>query len=139
VTASSGGKEAVVAMLGPGDFFGEQALTGHPIRLATATATSATTVLIIPTRQMTRVLHDQRALATRFIARMLARNSPIEEDLVDHLFNSSEKRLTRTLLLLARCGKPGQTHRVCGEGSRLTALESSRSLAAPIATGAGSD
>jgi CRP/FNR family transcriptional regulator, cyclic AMP receptor protein len=109
---SHGGKEAVVAMLGPGDFFGERALAGHPVRLEAATAMTATTVLSIPKQQMIRLLHDQHALSDRFITYMLARNIRIEEDLVDQLFNSSEKRLARTLLLLARYGKPDQTHRV---------------------------
>jgi CRP/FNR family cyclic AMP-dependent transcriptional regulator len=109
---SRGGKEAVVAMLGPGDFFGEGALAGHPVRLETATAITATTVLIVPKQQMIRQLHDQHALSDRFITYMLARNTRIESDLVDQLFNSSEKRLARTLLLLARYGKPGRTHRV---------------------------
>jgi CRP/FNR family cyclic AMP-dependent transcriptional regulator len=109
---SHGGKEAVVAMLGPGDFFGERALAGHPVRLEAATAMSATTVLSIPKRLMIRLLHDQHALSDRFITFMLARNIRIEEDLVDQLFNSSEKRLARTLLLLARYGKPDQKHRV---------------------------
>jgi len=109
---SHGGKEAVVAMLGPGDFFGERALAGHPVRLEAATAMTATTVLSIPKRQMIRLLHDRHALSDRFITYMLARNIRIEEDLVDQLFNSSEKRLARTLLLLARYGKPDQTHRV---------------------------
>jgi CRP-like cAMP-binding protein len=95
---SHGGKEAVVAMLGPGDFFGERALAGHPVRLEAATAMTATTVLSIPKRQMIRLLHDQHALSDRFITYMLARNIRIEEDLVDQLFNSSEKRLARTLL-----------------------------------------
>jgi CRP/FNR family cyclic AMP-dependent transcriptional regulator len=109
---SHGGKEAVVAMLGPGDFFGERALTGHPVRLEAATALTATTVLIVPKQQMIRRLHDQHALSDRFITYMLARNLRVEADLVDQLFNSSEKRLARTLLLLARYGKPDQIHRV---------------------------
>jgi CRP/FNR family cyclic AMP-dependent transcriptional regulator len=109
---SQTGKEAVVAMLGPGDFFGEVALAGHPVRLEAATATTVTTVLIVPKQQMIRLLHDQHALSDRFITYMLARNLRIEADLVDQLFNSSEKRLARTLLLLARYGKPDQTHRV---------------------------
>jgi len=117
------GKEAVVAMLGPGDFFGERALTGHPVRLEAAIAMAATTVLIIPKRQMIRLLHDQHALSDRFIAHMLARNIRIEEDLVDQLFNSSEKRLARTLLLLARYGKPGQTDRVLPRISQETLAE----------------
>jgi CRP/FNR family transcriptional regulator, cyclic AMP receptor protein len=120
---SRGGKEAVVAMLGRGDFFGERALAGHPIRLEAATAVTATTVLIIPKRQMIRLLHNQHALSDRFIKYMLARNIRIEEDLVDHLFNSSEKRLARTLLLLARYGKPDQTHHVLPRISQETLAE----------------
>ena len=96
------GKEAVVAMLGPGDFFGEGALTGQPIRIGTATATSPTTVLIIDKAAMLRLLRDEPTFSERFISYMLARNLRIEADLVDHLFNSSEKRLARALLLLAR-------------------------------------
>ena len=109
---SSGGKEGIVAMLGPRDFFGERALTGHPVRLEAATAMAPTTVLIVPKQQMIRLLHHQHALSDRFIRYMLARNIRIEADLVDQLFNSSEKRLARTLLLLARYGKPDQTDRV---------------------------
>ena len=107
------GKEAVVAMLGPGDFFGEGALTGQSIRIGTATATMPTTVLIIETSAMLDLLRDQPTFSERFIAYMLARNLRIEADLVDHLFNSSEKRLARTLLLLARYGeKEGQEQRI---------------------------
>jgi CRP-like cAMP-binding protein len=120
---SHGGKEAVLAMLGPGDFFGEQALAGHPVRLEAATAMTATTVLMVPKQQMIRLLHNQAALSDRFITFMLARNSRIEADLVDQLFNSSEKRLARTLLLLARYGKPDQTHRVLPRISRETLAE----------------
>jgi CRP-like cAMP-binding protein len=99
------GKEAVVAMLGPGDFFGEGALTGQSIRLGTATATMSTTVVIIEKAAMLRLLRDQPTFSQRFIAYMLARNLRIEADLVDQLFNSSEKRLARALLLLARFGE----------------------------------
>jgi CRP/FNR family transcriptional regulator, cyclic AMP receptor protein len=120
---SRGGKEAVLAMLGPGDFFGEQALAGHPVRLEAATAVTTTRVLVIPKQQMIRLLHDQHALSDRFIAHMLARNVRIEEDLIDQLFNSSEKRLARTLLLLARYGKPDQTHRVLPRISQETLAE----------------
>jgi len=101
---SKTGKEAVVGILGPGDFFGEGCLAGQPRRMATAAAMSATTVLAIEKPQMLRVMHDQPALADRFLAHMLARNIRIEEDLIDQLFNSSEKRLARALLLLARYG-----------------------------------
>ena len=120
---SQSGKEAVVAMLGPGDFLGEEALAAHPVRLAAATAMTATTVLIVQKQQMIRMLHDQHALSDRFIAYMLARNIRIEADLVDQLFNSSEKRLARTLLLLARYGKPGETHRVLPRISQETLAE----------------
>ncbi|MGB9335275.1 MAG: Crp/Fnr family transcriptional regulator [Candidatus Acidiferrales bacterium] len=99
------GKEAVVAVLGPGDFFGEGCLAGQPVRIGTATAIAATTVMVIDKKEMIRVLHDEHALSDRFITYMLSRNIRIEEDLVDQLFNSSEKRLARTLLLLARYGK----------------------------------
>ena len=98
------GKEAVVAILGPGDFFGEGCLAGQPRRMATALALSASTVLVIEMFQMLEMLHTQPALADRFLSHMLARNIRIEEDLVDQLFNSSEKRLARALLLLARYG-----------------------------------
>ena len=98
------GKEAVVAMLGPGDFFGEGALTGQSIRIGTATATTLTTALIIEKGAMLRLLRDEPSFAERFMSYMLARNLRIEADLVDHLFNSSEKRLARALLLLGRYG-----------------------------------
>jgi CRP/FNR family cyclic AMP-dependent transcriptional regulator len=102
---SKTGKEAVIAMLGPGDFFGERALAGHAVRIETATAMSPSTVLVIHKAIMVRLLHEQPTFADRFIAFMLARNIRIEADLVDQLFNSSEKRLARTLLLLARYGQ----------------------------------
>jgi CRP/FNR family cyclic AMP-dependent transcriptional regulator len=98
------GKEAVVAVLGPGDFFGEGCLAGQPIRIGTASAIAATTALIIEKKEMVRVLHVEHAFSDRFISHMLSRNIRVEEDLVDQLFNSSEKRLARTLLLLARYG-----------------------------------
>ena len=98
------GKEAVVAMLTAGDFFGEGALAGQSIRIATATAVAASNVLIIEKSAMVRLLHDEAAFSDRFISHMLTRNLRIEADLVDQLFNSSEKRLARTLLLLARYG-----------------------------------
>jgi len=102
-----------VAMLGPGDFFGEGALTGQSVRIGTATATVPTTVLIIEKGVMLGLLRDEPTFSERFIAYMLARNLRIEADLVDHLFNSSEKRLARTLLLLARYGKQdGQERRI---------------------------
>jgi CRP/FNR family cyclic AMP-dependent transcriptional regulator len=109
---SEHGKEAVVAMLGPGDFFGEGCLAGQPIRIATATAMAASRVVVIQKDAMIRLLHKQHAFSDRFITHMLARNIRIEEDLVDHLFNSSEKRLARTLLLVARYGKQDTPARV---------------------------
>ena len=99
------GKEAVVAMLSPGDFFGEGALAGQLVRIETATALAASSVLIIEKDAMARLLHGEPAFADRFISHMLTRNIRIEADLVDQLFNSSEKRLARTLLLLARYGQ----------------------------------
>src|SRR4249920_870262 len=105
------GREAVVAMLGPGEFFGEGCLAGQPLRMGSATATTDSTVLLVDKDRMIRLLHKQHALSDRFIAHMLARNIRIEEDLVDQLFNSSEKRLARTLLLLARYGKHDQAIR----------------------------
>ena len=102
---SEAGKAAVLGVLGPGDFFGEGALAGQPVRLASATAMIQSRILIVPKQQMIRQLHRQHALSDRFISHMLARNIRIEEDLIDQLFNSSEKRLARALLLLARYGK----------------------------------
>ena len=102
---SSIGKEAVVAILAPGDFFGEGALAGQPFRIGTATAVVASSVLVIEKESMVRLLHEEPAFSDRFITYMLTRNMRIEADLVDQLFNSSEKRLARTLLLLARYGQ----------------------------------
>jgi CRP/FNR family transcriptional regulator, cyclic AMP receptor protein len=102
---SHSGKEAIVGVLGPGDFLGEGALAGQPIRMGSATAVSQTSLLVVPKKQMIQLLHDVPAFSDRFIEYMLQRNIRIEEDLVDQLFNSSEKRLARTLLLLARYGK----------------------------------
>lgn len=99
------GKEAVVATLGQGDFFGEGSLTGQPFRIGTATATKPTNLLVIEKKEMTRALHAEHSLSDVFISFMLARNIRIEEDLIDQLFNSSEKRLARALLLLARYGE----------------------------------
>jgi CRP/FNR family transcriptional regulator, cyclic AMP receptor protein len=102
------GREAVVAILGPGDFFGEGCLAGQSICMATATAIAPTTVLVVEKSEMIRVLHGEHQFSDRFIAYMLTRNIRVEEDLIDQLFNSSEKRLARTLLLLARFGAPGE-------------------------------
>ena len=109
---SHAGKEAIVAMLGPRDFFGEGALAGQPLRMATAVTTSASTLLVVGKEQMLRLLHEQHALSDRFLAYVLAWNARVEADLVDHLFNPSEKRLARILLLLARYGKQEVPHRV---------------------------
>ena len=106
------GKEAVVAVLGPGDFFGEGCLAGQPVCMGTATAIAPTSILSIDKAEMMRVLRTEHALSDLFIAHMLTRNIRIEEDLVDQLFNSTEKRLARALLLLARYGKDDQPHGV---------------------------
>jgi CRP/FNR family transcriptional regulator, cyclic AMP receptor protein len=120
---SKAGREAVVAMLGPGEFFGEGCLAGQPVRMGTATATTESTILRIDKKQMVRLLHKQHALSDRFIAHMLARNIRIEEDLIDQLFNSSEKRLARTLLLLARYGKHDKPVRAVPPISQATLAE----------------
>jgi CRP-like cAMP-binding protein len=106
------GKEAVVAILGGGDFFGEGCLAGQHVRMATATAITPSSVLVIEKNEMVRVLHAEHALSDRFMAYMLSRNIRIEEDLIDQLFNSSEKRLARALLLLARYGKDSQPEKM---------------------------
>jgi CRP/FNR family cyclic AMP-dependent transcriptional regulator len=120
---SKGGKEAVVAMLGPGDFFGEGCLAGQAVRMGTATAVMATSLLRIAKSDMIRMLHDHPTFSDRFIAHMLTRNIRIEEDLVDQLFNSSEKRLARTLLLLAQYGKVGVTQHELPKLSQETLAE----------------
>ncbi|MFZ0638713.1 MAG: Crp/Fnr family transcriptional regulator [Candidatus Acidiferrales bacterium] len=120
---SEAGKEAVVAILGPGDFFGEGCLAGQPVRMGTATAITPSTVLVIEKSEMLKALHEQHALSDRFITFMLARNIRVEEDLVDQLFNSSEKRLARTLLLLARYGKEDKPHGVLPKVSQETLAE----------------
>jgi CRP-like cAMP-binding protein len=120
---SSTGKEAVVAMLGPGDFVGEGCLADQPLRMGTAAAVMRTALLRIPKRDMVRMLHEHPKFSDRFIAHMLTRNIRIEEDLVDQLFNSSEKRLARTLLLLARYGKEDTRPRVLPKLSQETLAE----------------
>jgi CRP/FNR family transcriptional regulator, cyclic AMP receptor protein len=117
------GKEAVVAVLGPGDFFGEGCLAGQPIRIGTATAITPTSLLVIEKKEMIRVLHHEHEFSDRFITYMLSRNIRIEEDLVDQLFNSSEKRLARTLLLLARYGTEDKPQRVLPKISQETLAE----------------
>jgi CRP-like cAMP-binding protein len=117
------GKEAVVAMFGPTDFFGEGCMAGQALRMATATAIAPTTLLVINKSEMLRVLHEEHELSDRFIGYMLAHNIRVEEDLVDQLFNSSEKRLARTLLLLARYGKQDQPDRALPKVSQETLAE----------------
>jgi CRP-like cAMP-binding protein len=120
---SNTGREAVVAMLGPGDFFGEGCLAGQPIRMGSATALTPSAVLLVAKEKMVRLLHRQHAMSDRFISHMLARNIRIEEDLIDQLFNSSEKRLARTLLLLARYGKEDTLVRAVPKISQETLAE----------------
>jgi CRP-like cAMP-binding protein len=120
---SPGGKEAIVGMLGVGDFFGEGCLAGQPVRMASATAVIRTTAVRIQKADMIRALHEHSAFAEYFLAHMLQRNIRIEENLVDQLFNSSEKRLARTLLLLARFGKEANSQRVLPKLSQETLAE----------------
>ena len=120
---SNAGKEAVIAILGPGDFLGEGCLAGRPVRLATATAMSDCTISRIEKLVTVRLLHDEPAFAEIFLAYMLSRNMRIEEDLVDQLFNSSEKRLARVLLLLANFGKEGKPEPVIAKISQETLAE----------------
>jgi CRP/FNR family transcriptional regulator, cyclic AMP receptor protein len=120
---SAAGKEAIIAILGPGDFFGEGCLAGQPIRMGNATAITPSTLLVIDKQEMQRVLHEQHDLSDLFINFVLTRNIRIEEDLIDQLFNSTEKRLARTLLLLARYGKEGQPQRALPKVSQETLAE----------------
>ena len=117
------GKEAVVAVLRPGDFFGEGCLAGQPIRMGSATSTAPTTVLVIDKDEMIRLLHAEHEFSDRFIAHMLSRNIRVEEDLIDQLFNSTEKRLARALLLLARYGKKDEPQRILPKISQETLAE----------------
>src|SRR6202047_4628175 len=117
------GKEAVLAILGPGDFFGEGVMAGQSFRMGTAAAVPPTTLLVIEKKEMIRVLHAEHAFSDRFVSYMLSRNIRIEEDLVDQLFNSSEKRLARTLLLLARYGRDDQPHGLVPKVSQETLAE----------------
>ena len=120
---SQAGKEAVVAVLERWHFFGEGCLVGQPYRMATATAIAPSAIIVVEKQDMVRQLHDRPAFAERFLTHMLTRNIRIEEDLVDQLFNSSEKRLARTLLLLARFGQPEADHRVLPKVSQETLAE----------------
>jgi CRP/FNR family cyclic AMP-dependent transcriptional regulator len=114
------GKEAVVAMFGPGDFFGEGCMAGQTLRMGTTSAVTPSTVLVMQKGELLRVLHAEHELSDHFIGYMLAHNIRVEEDLVDQLFNSSEKRLARTLLLLARYGKQDQPVRILPKVSQET-------------------
>jgi CRP/FNR family cyclic AMP-dependent transcriptional regulator len=120
---SEQGKEAVVALLETGDFFGEGCLTGQQLRLATVCAVTESVIMRITKAGITRVIHEEPAFAELFIAHLLARNSRVEEDLVDQLFNSSEKRLARTLLLLANFGKEGRPELIMAKISQETLAE----------------
>ena len=120
---SSGGKEAVIALLQPGEFFGEGGISGQPLRVSTATAMGPVWVLEIEKAEMIRVIHDEHAFSDRFVAHMLKRNVRIEEDLVDQLFNSSEKRLARALLLIARYGNNEKHQKIVAKVSQATLAE----------------
>jgi CRP/FNR family transcriptional regulator, cyclic AMP receptor protein len=120
---SHAGKEAVIAVLEAGHFLGEGCLVGQTQRMATASTMSAGTIIVVEKGEMVRQLHAQPAFADRFLRHMLTRNIRIEEDLIDQLFNSSEKRLARTLLLLARYGEPAASHRVLPKVSQETLAE----------------
>jgi CRP/FNR family transcriptional regulator, cyclic AMP receptor protein len=117
---SHSGKEAVVAVLDRWHFFGEGCLTGQPVRMATATAIGRCLIVVVEKPDMVRQLQTHREFAEQFLTHMLERNVRVEEDLIDHLFNSSEKRLARTLLLLARYGQPEATHRTLPRVSQET-------------------
>jgi CRP-like cAMP-binding protein len=121
--ASSSGKEAVIALLRPGDFFGEGCIAGQPLRVARASAIAPVSVLEIEKREMLRVIHEEPDFSDRFVAHMLKRNVRIEEDLVDQLFNSSEKRLARALLLIARYGNEGKPEKIVARVSQNTLAE----------------
>jgi CRP/FNR family cyclic AMP-dependent transcriptional regulator len=120
---SNAGKEAVIAILGDGDFLGEGSLAGRPVRMATATAMSDCSIVRLEKTAMIRVLHEEPAFSEMFLAYVLSRNMRIEEDLVDQLFNSSEKRLARVLLLLANFGKEGKPEPVLAKMSQETLAE----------------
>ncbi|CAN5793389.1 Crp/Fnr family transcriptional regulator [soil metagenome] len=123
VITSDQGKEAVVGMFEPGDFLGEGCLIGQPLRLATARAMVASEVMRVGKAEMIRVLHEEPTFSELFIAHLLTRNSRVEEDLVDQLFNSSEKRLARTLLMLAHFGKEGGPQKITTKISQETLAE----------------
>jgi len=114
------GKEAVVAMFGPKDFFGEGCMAGQTVRMGTTTAVTPSTILVISKDELLRVLHTEHELSDQFINYMVAHNIRVEEDLIDQLFNSSEKRLARTLLLLARYGSQEHPDRILQKVSQET-------------------
>jgi CRP/FNR family transcriptional regulator, cyclic AMP receptor protein len=120
---SPSGQEAVLAILGSGDWFGEACLAGQSVRVETATAVTPTVLLVIEMNEMLRVLHKEHECSDHFIAYILARNIRVEEDLIDQLFNSSEKRLARVLLLLARYGERGQHNKMLLKISQKTLAE----------------
>ena len=120
---SHAGKEAVVAVLDVAHFFGEGCLAGQSQRMATATAMTACTIVVVEKQEMVRQLHAKPAFADSFLTHMLTRNIRIEEDLIDQLFNSSEKRLARTLMLLARYGESDASHRTLPRVSQETLAE----------------
>ena len=117
------GKQAVIGILGPGSFFGEGCLAGQPLRMATAIAITDSAIIQLPKQTMIRALHEDAEFAERFTTYLLSRNIRIEEDLVDQLFNSSEKRLARILLLLANFGKEGRPEPVVPKVSQETLAE----------------
>jgi len=117
---SQQGKEAVIAIVGEGDFFGEGCLAGQPLRMASATTMSECSIMKLNKAVVVKLLHEEPVFSERFLTHLLTRNVKIEEDLVDQLFNSSEKRLARVLLLLAHFGKEGQPQEVIPKISQET-------------------
>ena len=123
VVVSEHGKEAVVAILGPGHFFGEGCLNGHPLRIATARAVDECVITRLEKATMIATIHKEPEFSELFMSYLLARNSRVEEDLIDQLFNSSEKRLAQLLLLLANFGKDGRPEPIVGKFSQETLAE----------------
>ena len=123
IVVSEQGKEAVVAILGPGHFFGEGCLNGHPLRIATARAVDECVLTRLEKTTMIATVHNEPEFSELFMSYLLTRNSRIEEDLIDQLFNSSEKRLARLLLLLANFGKEGRPEPIVGKFSQETLAE----------------
>jgi CRP/FNR family transcriptional regulator, cyclic AMP receptor protein len=120
---SERGKEAVVALHGKGDFFGESCLNGHRLRVATVATMTECAIMRIDKAAIVRVLHDEPKFSEMFMAYLLSRNARVEEDLVDQLFNSSEKRLARILLLMANFGKEGKPEPIIAKISQETLAE----------------